>query len=416
MKSARSACSLFATLLSTITYLAIPGEMINKGPVILWCMLAIPIAYVVVGYILIPHIMRLKITSGYEILESRLGVRIRLLGSSIFLLTRFLWLALIIYITADKILVTIVGWPASYTPYVAIVIGIVTVLYTSLGGLPAVVLTDVIQTIILFLAAVVSIVLVSIQLGGVGAWWPHEWSPYWDSQPVFSWDPTVRVTLIGSIVFMTVWWICTAGSDQLAIQRYLATRDTKTARRVFLITGLSNIGVTLILAALGFAMLGFYRAHPEFRPDTADYIANADKLFPHYIATILPTGLTGLVIAGLLAAAMSSLSAGINSATSVIGTDFIDRFRHRRDAEAAHYRRTRIIAVITGIVAVGLSSLMGHVKGNHGSDGAYEPRLRRTAVRPVLHGHVHAVGHRDRRRRRRHRRVARLPYCSPTGI
>ncbi len=364
MRSGSVGLSLFATLLSTITYLALPGEMINKGPVMLFSVLAIVIAYLVVGYLLIPRFMELQVTSAYEILETRLGVGIRLLGSLIFLVTRLLWMALIIHLTADKVIVVMMGWSPRMTPYVAIAIGLVTVVYTSMGGLRAVVFTDVVQSFILLGGAILSILLITSRMGGVGAWWPTEWSPAWDEQPVFSLDPTTRVTVIGSIVMMTVWWICTAGSDQMAIQRYLATRDTKAARRAFLTTGIANVVVTLILAALGFALLGFFRANPQYLAHGLSIEADADKLFPHYIVRFLPVGITGLVISGLLAAAMSSLSSGINSSCSVISVDFIERFRSGRESDARRIRTTKVIAVLSGLVAVLLSSLMGKVTGN----------------------------------------------------
>jgi len=366
MRSSSVGLSLFASLLSTITYLALPGEMVNKGPVILWNMVSIPIAYVVVGYWLIPHFMKLRVTSAYEILQARLGMRIRLLGSSMFLLTRLLWMALIIYITADKIIVVMMGWDPSVTPYVAIAIGLVTVVYTSMGGLRAVVFTDVVQSFILFGGAVLAIILISVKMGGVTAWWPTEWSPTWDAQPVFSWDLNVRATLVGSIVFMTVWWICTAGSDQMAIQRYLATRDVKAARRVFLVTGLANIVVTSCLAILGFALLGFYRANPQMLDPGMTVVTDADRLFPHYIVKFLPPGITGLVIAGLLAAAMSSLSSGINSSCSVISVDFVDRMRKPGAvrSDRSQVLQTKAISWIVGLIAVALSSMMGRVTGN----------------------------------------------------
>jgi SSS family solute:Na+ symporter len=366
MRPSSVGVSLFATLFSTITYFAIPGEMINKGPVILWSMLAIPIAYVVVGYFLIPPIMRFRATSAYEILESTLGLRIRLLGSCMFLLTRLLWMELIIYVTARQIIVTTMNWDASATPYVATVIGLSTVVYTTLGGLRAVVVADLIQTAILFAGTIASILIITVKLGGVSGWWPREWSATWDQQPIFSLDPTVRVTVVGSIVMMLVWWICTAGSDQMAIQRYLATRDARTARRVFLVTGLSNIVITLMLAVLGFALLEFFRSNPGLRPPGRDYLAAADELFPYFIAHFLPAGVTGLMIAALLSNAMDSLSGGINSASSVISVDFVDRLELARgpDTQEARIRRTRIIAFVSGLVSVALSLLMSRVSGN----------------------------------------------------
>jgi solute:Na+ symporter, SSS family len=370
MRSSSVGLSLFSTLFSTITYLALPGEMISKGPVILWSMMAIPIAYVVVGYLLIPHFMRLRLTSAYEILETRLGVSIRLIAAVVFLVTRFLWMALIVYVTAEKIIVTMMDYPpekaAIIMPIVAIAIGLVTVVYTTMGGLRAVVLTDVIQSFILLGGAILAIVLITIKMGGVGAWWPTSWSPHWDQQPIFSWDPKVRVTVIGSIVFMTVWWICTAGSDQMAIQRYFATKDEKSARRVFLVTGLSNVVITCLLAAVGFALLAFFESNKHLDPAVLYNEKKADTIFPFFIVRYVPPGVTGLILAALLAAAMSSLSAGVNSACSVIKTDFIDRFWRRAgaDSDKSQVRQTRVISFLAGIFMVLLSLMMGRIEGN----------------------------------------------------
>jgi len=320
---------------------------------------------VVAGYFLIPHFMKLRMTSAYEILETRLGLKIRLLASTIFLLTRLLWMALIIYVTADKIIVPIVGWDPKWTLLVAVVIGLITVVYTTMGGLRAVVVSDVVQSFILLGGAILSIVMISYEMGGVKVWWPTEWSPSWDNQPIFSWDLHVRATVVGSIVYMTVWWICTAGSDQLAIQRYLATRDVQTARRVFLVTGIANVVVAACLALLGFALLGFFRANPQYLEEAKLIMAkDGDKIFPHYISHFLPMGIAGLVISGLLAAAMSSLSAGINSSCSVISADFFDRFGKSKIPEARRVRRTRIISAISGLLTVLLSMMMGKVTGN----------------------------------------------------
>jgi SSS family solute:Na+ symporter len=394
MRSSSIGLSLFATLMSTITYLAVPGEMINKGPFILGWLATLPVVYLIVGYGLIPLFMRLAVTSAYEILEMRLGLTGRLTASVIFLATRLLWMALIIYLTADKLIVQMLGWDDSMTPWVAAAIGGITILYTSMGGLRAVVFTDVIQSFILLGGAILTIVVITVKMGGVGAWWPREWSSSWDQQPFFDWDPRVRVTILGSLFFMSIWWVCTAGSDQMAIQRYLATRDARAARKAFGMTLIANVVVHALLAGVGFALLGFFRAHPENLLPGMTIEKSADNLFPYYIVRFLPPGITGLVIAGLLAAAMSSLSSGINSACSVISSDFIGRFKRRPgtapaphapshssawpnavvskagdpDAVAATQPitvgQTRLIAVTSGLAAVLLSFLIGGVSGN----------------------------------------------------
>jgi solute:Na+ symporter, SSS family len=363
MRPSMVGLSLFATLISTISYLAWPGEVMGHGPVAaLMYIAALPIVYVVVCYFLIPHIMKLPITSAYEILEVRLGRPVRLLGSIIFLLVRLMWMALVAF-TASRAVVTAMGLDPGNVKYAVIALGIITVIYSSMGGLRAVVLTDVIQSAILFTGALVCIVIVTVKVGGLG-WLPTEWSPNWDKQPLISFDPTVRVTVFGSIVATTLWWICTAGSDQMAIQRYLATRDVKAARRAFLVNSAADVVVTLLLVALGFALLGFFRANPQYMSENTNLSENAEYLFPHFIVNFMGFGMAGLVMSGMLAAAMSSLSSGVNSASTVINTDLVGPFIRRELSEAAKIRLGKWISLGIGVVVILLGLGIGKVPGN----------------------------------------------------
>lgn len=361
--------SLFATMLSTISYLSWPGELIQNGPMILCIAIGYPFIFVAIGYFVIPHIMKLRVTSAYEILETRLGLTVRMMGSSIFLLLRLLWMAVIVYATSGTILVPLMGLDPSVTPYVCAVMSVITIIYTSMGGLRAVVVTDVVQTVILFAGAIVSLILISIfsaqHLGGAFAWWPTEWAPHWQA-PDFSLNPYVRVTASWAILAQFTWYVCTNCSDQMAIQRYLSTKDAKAARGVILVSLCCDVSVAIFLNFLGLALLGFFRAQPHLLGDEQMIMANADQLFPRFIAIGLPVGATGLVIAGLLAAAMSSLSAGINSSCSVISVDFIDRFRNRasRVAETDHVRSAKYISAFVGAAVIILSTFVCMVEGN----------------------------------------------------
>jgi len=355
--------SLFATLMSTITYLMLPGEVIRNGPMVLAMLAAFPFVYLIAGWLLIPFIMRLRVTSAYEILETRLGVGVRLLGSFFFLLMRLLWMAAIIYATTSTVLVPLAGLPRWTTPLLCALLGAITVVYTSMGGLRAVVVTDVTQTIILFGAAVLTLVLVSLRLGGVESWFPTHWPAQWP-EPTWGFNLPARMTFLGAMLAHFTWWICTAGSDQMAIQRYLATRDARAARGVLATSLLANVFVYVILAAVGMALLAYFRLNPHLIPDGATLLDDADRLFPHFIACGMPPGLSGLVVAGLLAAAMSSLSSGVNSSCSVITVDFIDRFRRRRDSETDHVKLAKLISVFVGVAVVALSSGVGMVGGN----------------------------------------------------
>jgi SSS family solute:Na+ symporter len=154
----------------------------------------------------------------------------------------------------------------------------------------------------------------------------------------------------------------------MAVQRYLATRDAQSARKVLNTSLVANTLVFLLLAALGLALLAYFQTNPHLVPDGQTIYDNADQLFTRFIAVGLPPGFAGLVVAGLLAAAMSSLSAGINASCSVVIADFIDRFGLRRrpalPAEGGDAWLERCVSVVIGALMVVLSSYVGAVHGN----------------------------------------------------
>ena len=174
--------------------------------------------FFLVGYAVIPVFTRLRITSAYELLEQRLGIHGRRVAACMFILVRLTWMGLVVYLAA-KAVVEMLGWDPSTVPYAVAVAGAIAVVYTALGGLRAVMITDVIQFLLLVSGALLTILLISVQMGGVGAWCPTAWAPNWDVQPFFSLDPHVRVTVTGTVPVTLLWWLCTAGSDQVAIQR-----------------------------------------------------------------------------------------------------------------------------------------------------------------------------------------------------
>jgi SSS family solute:Na+ symporter len=355
--------SLFATLLSTLSYLTYPGEMIEFGPTIFGGLLALPIAYLIVARAIIPTLMNAGVTSAYEILERRLGLSVRLLASFFFLSLRLLWMATILHATADKVVVPLMGLGPGATPLVCALLGGVTLAYTTLGGLRAVVLTDVVQTVILVGGALLTLVLVSVELGGVAAWIPDTRPQHW---PVFQlgFDTQSRMTLANSMLAVGSWYVCTAGSDQMAIQRFLATRDTRSAQRSLAVSVSANISVQLLLALVGLAVLSWFSADPARLPAGETLLTDSDRLFPLYVAAGLPAGVSGLVISGMMAAAMSSLSSGLNSASSVISEDWLGRLGKAPSDDAAAMRRARWISLLVGAVAITLSMSFGRLEGN----------------------------------------------------
>lgn len=357
--------SLYATMFSAVTYIALPGEMIQHGPVLICVgLMAMPFIYLIVGYWIIPLMMRLPVTSAYELLETRLGRHVRLLGSGIFVVTRLIWMALMLHITA-LVLITVMGWDPGWKLPLIIITGGLTVLYTLIGGFRAVVVSDVVQFFVFFVGLLFTLIYITVSMGGVGAWWPAQWAEHWAPQPFFSFDPGVRITMVGTFVGAVIWWICTSASDQMAIQRYLSTRDAAAARRAFLHSTLGATAVPLLLGLVGLAVLGFFLANPALLPAHLSLTRNGDALFPHFVSHFLPVGAPGLILAGLLAATMSSLSSGINSISAVVSKDFLENRKPggpRTDANQV--KVARLLAAGIGLAVTGGSQVMGIIPGN----------------------------------------------------
>jgi len=354
--------SLFATLLSTITYLSIPGEVAGKGPMYITTLLALPFVFLVVAFLLLPVYMKFRVTSAYELLESKLGLSVRLLGVAQFLALRLVWMSLLIYLMA-KAMSRMMDLDESAIPWIVLAIGFVSVTYTALGGLRAVVITDLIQTTLMFGGAILVIIMISFDMGGFG-WFPTTWQPHWDTQPLYSFDPSTRLTVLGTFFNILIWYVCTAGGDQLSVQRFMATKDVKAARRAYAIQLGASTAITSVLFLVGFAIMGYFRHHPEFLPLGYDLKANADDLYPRFISHHLPMGISGLVISAMFAAAMSSVDSGVNSITAVVMTDLMDRFGLKPKTERGHVVAATILAFsIGGLVMIG-SAFVGNIEGN----------------------------------------------------
>lgn len=355
--------SLFATLMSTITYLGKPGEVINKGPFILvGQFIASPIAFFIIGWWVIPRLMKVRVTSAYELLENQLGVAVRILGAVMFIGLRIIWMSMLIYLSSLA-LVIMLGLPSGSTYVVTIIASLTAIAYSTLGGIRSVVVTDVMQFSLLFLGALMTILIITYHVGGVN-WFPTEWSPTWNRQPWFSLDPTIRVTVFNVVVSLVVYRVATSASDQTAVQRYMTTKDVKAARRSYLTTEVAMLAVTVLLGLLGFALLGFFTQFPAALAAGMTIKADADLLYPVFIANYLPIGVSGLVVSGALAAAMSSVDSGVNSITAVVTQDILPRLKRAPANDQAEVKLARQLAVGIGVCIIGFSFLMKYVPGN----------------------------------------------------
>ncbi|MBM3802341.1 MAG: sodium/solute symporter [Acidimicrobiia bacterium] len=342
--------SVMATMFSTITFLSMPGEMIRYGIAYFSGALAIPLIIPVVNRVLIPMLRSLPITSAYEYLERRFDVRFRTLAATVFVFRTLVWMGLIIY-TCSFAVAQITGWDLYLTIFVT---GVITTFYTAAGGMRTVVWTDNLQLVVLMGGAIAVPLVVGFSLGsGPASWWETFSAAGRTHIETFSWDPTVRITIVGTIMAQFFWNICTHGSDQVAVQRYLSTPTLEAARKsVWVYVGL-NLAIIVLLVLCGLALFAFYAHQSSSSPQAfqQEIAARADRVMPLFIVRELHSGVSGLVLAALLAAAMSSLSSGINSVSGVVFSDFISRFgffKHKSHTLAID----KVISSVAGIVGV----------------------------------------------------------------
>lgn len=341
--------SIFGTQLSAITFMAIPAKVYATDWVyILGNMCIVLVAPLVVLFYL-PFFRRLNVTTAYEYLEKRFSLPVRLFGSASFILFQLGRMGVVLFLPAIA-LSAVTG--ISITTCI-IVMGVLATLYTVLGGIEAVIWTDVVQVIVLLGGALVSLLVVVGKLGwGVGEAFTIAQSA--DKFHTFNWTWDITTAAV---------WVVVAGNlfsnlvpytaDQAVIQRYLTTKDENASRKAVWTNAALSIPAAFLFFSVGTALWLFYRHHPGLLNPTLQ----TDAIFPLFIAQQLPAGITGLVVAGLFAAAMSTLDSSMNSVSTALVTDFYRRFRpdapDRRCLNIA-----RGLTVVLGVIGVGTALWM----------------------------------------------------------
>lgn len=342
--------SVIATLLSSASYLSVPGEAIRYGLAYFTSLLSFFLIVPIVNYLIIPFLMRLEITSVYEYIEQRFNLGARLMAASAFIFSRLIWTGLIIYMTAFAI-ASMTGWNITV---IILVIGVTTTIYTTMGGISAVVWSDLVQFFILLGGALFVPLYILFAADAGPLTWMQTFNEAGRTEiPVFSLDPNVRITVVGVILSMLIWNICTHGADQVAAQRYLSTPSLKAARRSVWIFSIANVSLIALLGVVGVALFYYFFLQSGLSvQEFQEWIApDADRAFPRFIATGLPIGLSGLILAALLSAAMSSLSSSINSISSVAVTDFFDRLKILLRYQDSLFL-SMATAILTGLIGI----------------------------------------------------------------
>ena len=360
--------SLFASVMSTILYLGQPGEMIRTGLSFLTRNLPLPLILIVVCFVWIPFFMRLRLTSAYEYLERRFNYSVRALSAIFCLLLIFGWISVVV-LTASMALVEITRIEAilpfindaDSAVYATILgVGAFSIFYTTLGGIRAVIWTDVIQFFVLLIGALFTMGAVAWMTGSnVGDWIEVSQTYKHEEVQWFDWDVRNRSTVFSISLSLFMWMVCTHGANQMAMQRYFTVRNVKAARISYVISAVAALALGVILAGVGISLMYFIQQYDL--PASAGILSDIrsvrnvaqDSVFPQFISIYMPSGLRGLVVAALFAAAMSTIDSGANSASTILTVDFIRRFDPKSEAGQLELKRARIMTACMGVLVVG---------------------------------------------------------------
>ena len=339
--------SIFATMLSSITFIAIPTQAyLQDWRYFVMAFFIIGMAPVAIYYYL-PFFCRLGITSAYEYLEKRFNLGVRLFGSAAFVVFMVCRVAVVTLLPAIALnAVTGISIDACI-----LICGILTMIYCSLGGLEAVIWSDFVQGIVLMGGAVSVLVLLILKTGPDGAHFSTFWNVatscektrMWDfrllfTQPVF-WVVAVQ-GLISNLSSYT--------SDQCVIQRYIATPDENATKRSLWFNGCMSVFAQIVFYGIGTALFAFYHTNPAAMDVT---MPKGDSVLPIFMATEMPPWLAGLVIAAVFAATISTLSANLSSASTAVVTDFIKRFKPNIPGKV-QIRCGQVCTYVVGVVGI----------------------------------------------------------------
>jgi SSS family transporter len=367
--------SLMAALNSGLDYLMQPSSTIRYGVILLVGPLSWLFLYPWVSRVTLPFYRRLNLYTAYEFLEERFDVRVRTLAAAIFIVWRLGWMATALYVPCLAINAVFGGRLELST--MIVVLGVLVTLYTMLGGIQAVVWNDVVQFFIMFggLAATVWIsathgagslsaivaaaheaghqTAVATASGGVGLV-GHVRAFF--AEPING-TAILVATVVGRMAGFT--------SDQVMVQRFQTTTSVREARRAFVVNAVSDAFWMIGLSFVGLALLAYFQRHAL----PVDFAT--DKIVPYFMSQAFPAGATGLVIAAILAASLSSIDSAVNASTSVVVIDFYRRLvrgdSRSGAADADEAKRqlliSRLATVLFGLAGTYLATNVARIGG-----------------------------------------------------
>lgn len=342
--------SIFATMLSAITYMSIPA----KAYVTDWTYYPMQICILLVSFPVIkyylPFFRRLNVTTAYEYLERRFNYVARAMASVLFIVFMVARMALVLFL--PSLAMTAVTGIDIYTCIV--LMAVITIVYCTMGGMEAVVWGDVVQGIILVGGALLAAgYLIAGTSGGSGGFFDLAMAN--DKFRLFDWSFDYRnacfwVVILGGLANNLISYT----SDQTVIQRYLTTKDERSAARGILTNGLMSVFVTIAFFTIGTGLYTFFKTHPAAMDMT---MQKSDAIFPFFMMSQLPVGVAGLLIAAVFAATMSTIASNINSISTAFTIDLYRKFVPA-SAQKSTLRVARAAGIVSGVIGMLIAMIM----------------------------------------------------------
>jgi solute:Na+ symporter, SSS family len=393
--------SILAAEISAGTFFGAPGEgYALRNFTYIQLIVGYLLARVVVSAVFIPAYYRHGVVSIYEFLGLRFGPVTHRVSSGVFLVTRLLASGTRLWVpTMLLVLIWHMQHPQQaispstefwLTAVALLLVTFATAIYTTVGGIRAVIWTDVIQIVVLVCALGFSLMylLGHIPGGWSGAtqmltgpkdlivwdWGIEKGAGFWGNvKGILEQEYTVWAAFLGS-TFVTM---ATHGTDQDMVQRMLTAKNKRQSAVATILSGLADVPITLVVLGIGILLYVFYQQVPDpLMPRNAEGVVSSNKVFPHFVLTVMPAGLRGLVIAGVLATTMGSLSTALNSLATSYVKDFHFRWFGEPPDEKGKVRVLRFGTVLFAVLLITVALATAWVS-------AHNPKLR---ILPIILG------------------------------
>ncbi len=388
--------SLMATLTSAVGYMAFPTGIIKYGIINIWMAMAIPLSFPLVVWVFMPFYHKLNCYTAYEYLERRFNVSVRALASGIFILWRLTWMAAVIYVPSMVLNVVTNGKIPILLS--ALVLGFMTTINSSLGGIRAIMWADVVHSFVMFLSMITGVVVIILVIpGGLSEIWSTLSAAGKTSMianiPGFG-DANLfgkmkfylytDITVLALIVTYTVQKMGNYCVDQAMVQRYLTAKSLRKSREGFVTNCIAYLFYIFCVSAIGAGLFVVAKYH------SFPASLKVDQIFPYFIANMMPIGITGLMIAAIYAASMSSLDSGLNSCITAILNDFYSRFKLKKynledsDMQDTERRRRLRIARFSTLILGALITFFSLYVGKLGDIFVYSQKLINMFTGPLF--------------------------------